>query len=60
MSTCNRMDLQTLGSQPVVPKNLPNHCPEISPNLTNNLLMKLETAGELPIILEDYIEYTPT
>ena len=23
MSTCNRMDLQTLGSQPVVPKNLP-------------------------------------
>ena len=27
MLTCiHRLDLQTLGSQPVVPKNLPNHC----------------------------------
>ena len=26
MSTCNRLDLQTLGSQPVMPKNLPDHC----------------------------------
>ena len=27
MSTCNhRLDLQTLGSQPIVPKNLPDHC----------------------------------
>ena len=25
MSTCNRMDLQKLGSQPVMPKNLPVH-----------------------------------
>ena len=25
MSTCNRLDLQTLGPQPVMPKNLPNH-----------------------------------
>ena len=25
MSTCNRLDLETLGSQLVVPKNLPNH-----------------------------------
>ena len=25
MSTCNRLDLQTLGSQSVMPKNLPNH-----------------------------------
>ena len=25
MSTCNRLDLQTLGSQPVMPKNLPDH-----------------------------------
>ena len=24
MSTCNRLDLQTLGSQPVMPKNLPD------------------------------------
>ena len=26
MSTCNRLNLQALGSQPVMPKNLPNHC----------------------------------
>ena len=26
MSTCNRLVLQTLGSQPVVPKNLTDHC----------------------------------
>jgi hypothetical protein len=26
MSTCNRLDLQILGSQPIVPKNLPDHC----------------------------------
>ena len=25
MSTCNRLDLQTLGSQPTMPKNLPDH-----------------------------------
>ena len=25
MSTCNRLDLGTLGSQPVMPKNLPGH-----------------------------------
>ena len=26
MSTCNRLELQTLGSQPIMPKNLPDHC----------------------------------
>ena len=26
MSTCNRFDLQTLGSQPIMPKNVPDHC----------------------------------
>ena len=26
MSTCKRLDLQTLGSQPIMPENLPNHC----------------------------------
>ena len=26
MSTSNRLDLQTLGSQPVIPKNLPDRC----------------------------------
>ena len=25
MSTCNRLDLQTLGSPPIIPKNLPDH-----------------------------------
>ena len=25
MSTCNRLDLQTLGFQPVMPKNLSDH-----------------------------------
>ena len=29
MSTCNRLDLQTLGSPPIVPKNLPDHCSNI-------------------------------
>ena len=28
MSICNRLDLQTQGSQPVMPKNLPDHCPQ--------------------------------
>ena len=26
MSTCNRLDLQTPGSRPVMPTNLPGHC----------------------------------
>jgi hypothetical protein len=26
MSTCNKLDLQTLGSQPIMPQNLPEHC----------------------------------
>ena len=26
MSTCNQLDLQTLGSQLVMPKNLPDNC----------------------------------
>ena len=26
MSTCNQLDLQTLGSQPIMPKNLADHC----------------------------------
>ena len=28
MWTCNRLDLPTLGSQPIMPQNLPDHCPE--------------------------------
>ena len=26
MSTCNWLDMQTLGYQPVIPKKLPDHC----------------------------------
>ena len=26
MRTCNRLDLQTPGSQPIMPKNLCDHC----------------------------------
>ena len=33
MSTCNRFDLQTLGSQLVMPKNLPDHCLSLSINM---------------------------
>ena len=29
MSTCNQLDLQTPGSQPIVPKNLPHHWLEL-------------------------------
>ena len=29
MSTCNQLDLQTLGSQPVMSKNLPDHCLQV-------------------------------
>ena len=32
MSTCNRLDLRTLRSQPAMPKNLPNHFFLCSPN----------------------------
>jgi hypothetical protein len=33
MSTCNRLDLQTLGSQPIMPKNLPEHCYTLPSNM---------------------------
>ena len=33
MSTCNWLDLQTLGSQPVVPNNLPDHWFEPQPQV---------------------------
>jgi hypothetical protein len=29
MSTCDRLSLQTLGSQLDMPKNLPDHCLEV-------------------------------
>ena len=30
MSTCNQLDLQKLGSQPIMPKNLPDHCTKLT------------------------------
>jgi hypothetical protein len=47
MSTCNRLDLQTLGSQPMImPKNLPDHCVRPSSVLVS-LLTSLDFALEL-------------
>ena len=40
MSTCNRLDLQTLGSQPIMPKNLPDHWIDM-PNLVTEILWTL-------------------
>jgi hypothetical protein len=33
MSTCNRLDFQTLGSQRIMPKNLPHHCSLLNINI---------------------------
>ena len=46
MSTCNRLDLQTLGSQPVMPKNLPDHC---LPSTKINSYMKTPSRNHKPI-----------
>jgi hypothetical protein len=35
MLTCNRLDLQTLGSKPISPKNLPDHWLAVAPLNTN-------------------------
>ena len=74
MSTSIRLDLQTLGSQPVMPKNLPYHWGEHAHimigrtgsylqmnwlSLRNNRL-KLKTIRKLLIIQEEMIEYLPT
>ena len=54
MSTYNQLDLQTLGSQPIMLKNLPDHWL----SLRNNRL-ELATSGELPTILDESMqEYT--
>ena len=37
MSTCNRFDLQTLGSQPVMPKYLPDHWSILLEGQSNHL-----------------------
>ena len=46
MSTCNRLDLQTLGSQPVMPKNLPDHWRE-SRNFDQNRFRRFEINPKL-------------
>ena len=50
MSTCSRLNLQTLGSQMVMPKNLPGHysghCHGHS-NIGHNLTLKL---GSYPLL----------
>ena len=38
MSTCKWLDLQTLGSQSVMPKNLLDHCLEVKLGFCKNLL----------------------
>jgi hypothetical protein len=43
MSTCNRLDLQTLGSQPIMPKILPDHWS--SPSFTDPVSMSLIAKG---------------
>ena len=39
-STCNQLDLQTHGSQPIMPKNLPHHCMDLRSKL-NDCLWKI-------------------
>ena len=46
MSTCNRLDLQTLGSQPVMPKNLPDRLP--SPPLFAHPLIRCCEHSPIP------------
>ena len=52
MWTCNRLDLQTLGSQPVMPKNLPDHCSRrVTPILTCTFKTKVELRDSMHRIL---------
>ena len=44
MSTCNRLALQTQGSQPIMPQSLPNHW-IAQPDACNRRL-DLETCGD--------------
>ena len=46
MSACNRLDLQTLGSQPIsMPKNLPDHCTRLHCNSYELLLNGQQNEG---------------
>ena len=45
MSTYNQLDLQFLGSQPVMPKNLPDHC-----SLSPPAAKKIQTDNKLHLV----------
>ena len=53
MSTCNRLDLQTLGSPPVImPKYLPDHRDYCNTNLDSQLLRRLlPGSGVHPLLI---------
>ena len=54
MSTCKQLDLQTLGSQPIMPKNFPNHWTKTPTtkmnyyNRTNRLQTKQSLIVDIP------------
>jgi hypothetical protein len=49
MSTCNRLTLQTLGSQPRMPKHLPDHrFKSISQNIPRSTLGTLKDGNMFP------------
>ena len=54
MWTCNRLDLQTLGSQPVMPKNLPDHCSSAAPMVSKSPAMAkgLKLQDLIPILAD--------
>ena len=55
MSTCNHLDLQTLGSQASMPKNLPDHWPIALINYSASkpcLLKSFSLLVFTPLILE--------
>jgi hypothetical protein len=58
MSTCHWLDLQTLGPQPIMPENLPNHWLHMNKLSLRNNRLKFKIARKLPITLEESIEYT--
>ena len=50
MSICNRVDLQTLGSQPVITKNLPNHWQRVMKAHAQEVFGHIESVKILQII----------
>jgi hypothetical protein len=52
MSTCKWLDLQALGSQPILPKILPNHCQRGIYGICSRLIKKNRKI--IPRILTDF------